>query len=377
MDAKQLAKNLIFCVIAALLAIAGVFFLLNNDKPALGAAQPRITPTPSPTPEPMREVVDIVPTATPITVQAVVEIPEDAVDVLVNGSVVMAVESAEEAERALNDYLATFSEVGENQRLVRAYTEQKVELTAASGSVEILNYSGALSRLISNPALLSVTQVITSCVAEEDELRIQTQQNAQLPLNNTFIAVSGASERYIVYYESVYKSGVECSYAETNRFKVSEEVPRIIQNGTYFSDAEESQEGEGQIGPQVETLRFRCPIEGTLVSYFGMSGGIMNNGIDFEANAGTNVVAPEGGVVIYCGTRGDYGFVVDIMHDEGGLVTRLTNLDEVRVELYQRVRRGELIGVLASTGTNEKPILHLELLINNIPYDPLQYIPKR
>ncbi|MDO4543913.1 MAG: M23 family metallopeptidase [Clostridia bacterium] len=377
MEVKQLAKYLIISITTALALIAVLFLLISENKPKIGLATPIVTAEPTAEPTAEAEVVLLTPAPTPITIQTEVELPKDAVDIVVNGAVILAVENPETAQQVINDYLASYAEVGDNRRLVRAYTEQTVELYPASGSKEILSYGAALSSLLSNPALLSVTQVLTVCEQTETEIEVLTETNAQLPLGTTFIATAGTSERYIVYYESIFKSGVECSLVETNRFRVGEATRRVVMTGTYTSENEEPEEDEGTEGIAVQTLNFRCPIDGKISSYFGMRNGVMHNGVDFEANAGAYIVAPEGGVVIFCGERGDYGFVIDILHDEGNIVTRLAHLTNVRVELYQRVSRSEPLGELADTGTGEKPHLHVEVLIDGIPYNPLQYIPER
>ena len=76
---------------------------------------------------------------------------------------------------------------------------------------------------------------------------------------------------------------------------------------------------------------------------------------------------------MYCGERGAYGFVVDIDHGNG-FVSRLTHLADVQVELNQRVFIGDTVGTLAPDEDGGKPVLHYELIIDGIPYNPLFYI---
>jgi murein DD-endopeptidase MepM/ murein hydrolase activator NlpD len=77
--------------------------------------------------------------------------------------------------------------------------------------------------------------------------------------------------------------------------------------------------------------------------------------------------------VVFCAERGAYGFVVDIDHGNG-FVSRLTHLSDVQVELNQRVFIGDPVGVLAEDTDGGKPVLHYELIIDGIPYNPLFYI---
>ena len=85
------------------------------------------------------------------------------------------------------------------------------------------------------------------------------------------------------------------------------------------------------------------------------------------------VTAPAEGLIVYCGERGAYGFVVDIDHGNG-FVSRLTHLSDVVVEMNQRVFAGDAIGVLAEDPDGGKPVFHYELMIDGIPYNPLYYI---
>ena len=83
-------------------------------------------------------------------------------------------------------------------------------------------------------------------------------------------------------------------------------------------------------------------MRGQVVHYFGYVNGKMNYGLEISNSAGTNIVAPGEGVVVYCAERGAYGFVVDIDHGNG-FVSRLTHLADVQVELNQRVFIGDTV----------------------------------
>ena len=87
----------------------------------------------------------------------------------------------------------------------------------------------------------------------------------------------------------------------------------------------------------------------------------------------TKVYAPEDGTVIFCGERPGYGTVVEIKH-ENGFVSRLSSCANVAVELEQHVKRGAVIGYMPAIEGRGAPILHYELLIDGIPYNPLYYL---
>jgi murein DD-endopeptidase MepM/ murein hydrolase activator NlpD len=96
-------------------------------------------------------------------------------------------------------------------------------------------------------------------------------------------------------------------------------------------------------------------------------------GIDISTPQGTRVVAPADGVVISCAVKGGYGNALIIDHGFG-LVTRFAHLDHFNVRPGQRVRRGDVVGFVGSTGRSTAPHLHYEVWIRDQAQNPIQYI---
>jgi murein DD-endopeptidase MepM/ murein hydrolase activator NlpD len=100
----------------------------------------------------------------------------------------------------------------------------------------------------------------------------------------------------------------------------------------------------------------------------------MHEGIDIGAGYGSSVVAAAGGTVIAAGWDGGYGKCVQISHG-GGTVTRYAHLSSINVSAGQRVDRGQLIGLVGSTGNSTGPHLHFEVIIGGQPRNPVNYLP--
>jgi murein DD-endopeptidase MepM/ murein hydrolase activator NlpD len=96
-------------------------------------------------------------------------------------------------------------------------------------------------------------------------------------------------------------------------------------------------------------------------------------GIDISAPRGTKVLAPADGVVLAVGRRGAYGkaIIIDHGHDT---ITRYGHLENYNVRPGQRVRRGDVIGFVGSTGRSNAPHLHYEVWVGDRTQNPIHYI---
>ncbi len=122
------------------------------------------------------------------------------------------------------------------------------------------------------------------------------------------------------------------------------------------------------------------PVAGSLiVSRFGMRThpilGVwaMHEGTDFGARKGTPVVATADGLVKFAGWKPGFGYTVTIDHG-GGYSTTYSHNSKNKVKRGNRVRRGDVVALLGSTGLSTGPHLHYEVRVDGVPKDPQQYI---
>lgn len=117
------------------------------------------------------------------------------------------------------------------------------------------------------------------------------------------------------------------------------------------------------------------PVPGPISSGFGMRRHPilgyrrMHAGLDFRAGRGTPIVAVSDGRVVSSGRAGGCGIAVRIDHG-GGLQTRSCHMSRAAVERGVRVRRGQVIGYVGSTGLSTGPHLHYEMYRNGQAVDP-------
>lgn len=96
-----------------------------------------------------------------------------------------------------------------------------------------------------------------------------------------------------------------------------------------------------------------------------------HRGIDYAAPIGTPVYAVGDGTVIAAGRMGGAGLAVRIRHPNGW-ITSYSHLSKIHVRQGQRVRQGELIGRVGSTGYSTGPHLDYRITINGQFVDPLK-----
>jgi murein DD-endopeptidase MepM/ murein hydrolase activator NlpD len=118
------------------------------------------------------------------------------------------------------------------------------------------------------------------------------------------------------------------------------------------------------------------PVNGAVSSGFGMRRhpilgySRMHSGLDFKGGYGTPIYAVTDGTVVYAGRKGGYGNFVQINHG-GGLATGYGHMSRFAVSSGSRVRRGQIIGYVGSTGLSTGPHLHYELYRNGRAVNPM------
>jgi murein DD-endopeptidase MepM/ murein hydrolase activator NlpD len=118
-----------------------------------------------------------------------------------------------------------------------------------------------------------------------------------------------------------------------------------------------------------------APVPGRISSTYGMRRHPilgykrMHRGLDFRASHGTPIYAVTDGKVTYAGRHGGHGNYVKLSHG-GGLATGYAHMSRIAVSNGTRVRRGQVIGYVGSTGLSTGPHLHYEMYRNGATVDP-------
>ena len=96
-------------------------------------------------------------------------------------------------------------------------------------------------------------------------------------------------------------------------------------------------------------------------------------GIDIIAPKGTPVRVTADGIVSFSGYRPDYGKFVLVLH-KNGFSTLYAHLSKIFVRSGQKLRKGDIIGLVGSTGRSTGPHLHYEVRLRGRYLNPEEFL---
>ncbi|MCF7795148.1 M23 family metallopeptidase [Patescibacteria group bacterium] len=107
------------------------------------------------------------------------------------------------------------------------------------------------------------------------------------------------------------------------------------------------------------------------VEAFNVSTG--HRAIDYAATTGTPIRAVGDGTVVLSRYNGGYGNMISIRHN-GTYTTNYAHLSKYAVSYGNRVKQGQVIGYVGSTGFSTGPHLHYEMVKNGVKINPLREV---
>lgn len=185
------------------------------------------------------------------------------------------------------------------------------------------------------------------------------------------IIQQGINGQSKVKAEITYVNGIEVEFITIEKKILVDGQKQIIKKGTRPVPKELIQAVEGRMPMPLRKGSYR------ISSKFGARNtGIkgaskFHKGIDLAASKGTPIYASAAGTIKYSGTASGYGLYVKITHD-GGVETRYGHCSQLLVEKGQKVKAGQLIALVGSTGVSSGSHLHFEIRINGEAVDPLE-----
>jgi len=185
-------------------------------------------------------------------------------------------------------------------------------------------------------------------------------------------------DRFNLVYETYWQNG---TYVRPGRILAAEFVNAGRSHQAIWFDNDTSEQGGGYYtfdGKALKKAFLKSPLEFTRVSSgFGsrvhpISGKIkQHKGIDFAAPTGTPIRAAADGVIDFSGWKGGYGNFVTIRH-WNPYATSYGHMSRIAPGMKRgtKVRQGDVIGYVGTTGFSTGPHLHYEFLVNNVHQNP-------
>lgn len=181
-------------------------------------------------------------------------------------------------------------------------------------------------------------------------------------------------DQFFIIYEKLFREG---EFLKDGRILAATFVSR---GQRYRAIGHESEAGFDYYDPDGRTMRrefLRAPLNFSYISS-GFNPKRMHpvlkrvrphNGIDYYAPRGTPVYAAGDGKVIRSAYSNSNGHHVFIQHSDG-IVTKYLHFSNRAVKQGQKVRQGQTIGYVGSTGLATGPHLHYEFVVNGVHRNP-------
>ena len=173
---------------------------------------------------------------------------------------------------------------------------------------------------------------------------------------------------------------LNASSAQVSAMLKERQAARAAAAASAAAAAAQSSGGQGSSDNWVQgTGQLGWPVSGEITSPYGYrvhpiwGTTIYHSGIDIGVDEGTPVHAADGGVVVWSGWMGGYGYAVVIDHGNG-LSTLYGHNSELAVDEGQSVAKGQVISYAGSTGNSTGPHVHFEVRVNGDPVDPMGYL---
>lgn len=158
-----------------------------------------------------------------------------------------------------------------------------------------------------------------------------------------------------------------------------DEIERVIEEETILTEpvTEVRARGTKERPTWAPTGTFGWPTNGKITSRYGyrkiFGGTSYHSGIDIANKKGTNVVAADGGEVVYSGWMNGYGYLIQIDH-QNGYVTYYGHNSELLVDVGDKVFKGQHIAEMGSTGRSTGNHCHFEIRYHGERQNPTDYL---
>lgn len=217
---------------------------------------------------------------------------------------------------------------------------------------------------------------VSQAYAEVDSMQLMLAAQADAATRQRIRRTAAVVSRLGINPARLAQGGVGGPYEEAGAADLGasgDADPRFAQLFSSWRQMERLEQG-------VASIPSSMPVQGARwTSSFGVRSdpfrgrAAMHAGIDMAGPVGTPIYATADGVVGRAQVVGAYGNLVELEHG-AGIVTRYGHLSRMLVQAGTRVRRGQLIGLMGSTGRSTGSHLHYEVRIDGRAINPAPFL---
>lgn len=315
--------------------------------------------------------------------------------------------SLKKAKRIKNKKHITFLYIPENESKIRTlrlatWIPKSVIISLALVFVYAVSYTMAYNNLkISHQASLGRIENITAInqfqekeieKLEDDAKKVQTQlcENiAMLQELKEAVGIKEECDTAVVAVNTIDKSSNTPiqSIIKTCDTNYTNHIFEIKTSYVSLSKEAASQRSDinNSIGPIKDKLSYLKakpaikPVIGKITADYGYRknpftnrGSEFHKGVDIAAKRGTSIVSTADGVVTYAGWKSGYGNMVIISHGYGFITVYAHNSTNT-IKVGEKVKKGQVIAKVGSTGRSTAPHVHYEIKLNGKNVDPARY----
>ena len=239
---------------------------------------------------------------------------------------------------------------------------------------EILNYDINFANIYNNLMLYINSQTTKNSVVEQNNIQENTVNT-----NQAIIQSNEMENKISIDNSTQVENTLKEEIKNAESLNVEDET-KIEENK---NPKEEEQEEKKEISKTQEELdaekvkklcKFQKPLSGTITSEFGEREATIDGmttdhkGIDIAANSGTSIKAAMDGKVTVAEQNSKYGKFIKILN--GDVMTVYAHCKSLKVKVGDKIKKGQIIATVGSTGTSTGPHLHFEIRFENRYINP-------
>ncbi|MBP1576717.1 MAG: peptidoglycan DD-metalloendopeptidase family protein [Oscillospiraceae bacterium] len=244
------------------------------------------------------------------------------------------------------------------------------DFLAMNPTIEDTCYVGQVVTIANEQAFLPI--LVTKQITYKQTVAYTTKTVTNPSYYSSYVRITqqGKTGEDTITAKVSYIDGVEVDREIIKTVRTKQPVQPIVVRGTlsYYQPS-----GGGTSSSQVNKAGFIWPASGTISCRWW--GYYNHQGLDIAGYTGAPIWAAADGTVIYSGWKyGGYGYYVLIDHGNGYKTGYMHN-SALLVRAGDRVKQGQQIAKMGSTGNSSGPHCHFEVWVNGVLKNPEHYLP--